>query len=61
MLILFDAQLNRIDAVQQQRQQQYQQDQADRLQPQSDVRLDTTSQEKLALSNHEYPCYLQHR
>lgn len=57
----FDTQLNSIDATQQQRQQQYQQNQADRLQPQSEVRLDTTSQEKLTLSNHEYPCYPIHQ
>nr|WP_244175349.1 ShlB/FhaC/HecB family hemolysin secretion/activation protein [Actinobacillus porcitonsillarum] len=50
-----------ISATQQQRQQHIQQAQDKILQPQSDVRLDTTNQERLTLSNHEMPCYPIHR
>ena len=53
--------LNQIDATQQQRQQHIQQAQDKILQPQSDVRLDTTNNERLTLSNHEMPCYPVHR
>ncbi len=53
--------LNQIDATQQQRQQHIQQAQDKILQPQSDVRLDTTNKERLTLSNHEMPCYPIHR
>lgn len=31
------------------------------MQSQSDVRLDTTNNERLTLSNHEMPCYSVHR
>ncbi|MGV3227577.1 ShlB/FhaC/HecB family hemolysin secretion/activation protein, partial [[Pasteurella] aerogenes] len=48
-------------ATQQQRQQHIQQAQDKILQPQSDVRLDTTNKERLTLSNHEMPCYPIHR
>ncbi|WP_303820803.1 ShlB/FhaC/HecB family hemolysin secretion/activation protein, partial [Actinobacillus minor] len=53
--------LNQIDATQQQRHQHIQQAQDKILQPQSDVRLDTTNKERLTLSNHEMPCYPIHR
>lgn len=53
--------LSQIDATQQQRQQHIQQAQDKILQPQSDVRLDTTNNERLTLSNHEMPCYPVHR
>ena len=53
--------LNQIDATQQQRQQHIQQAQDKILQPQSDVRLNTTNNERLTLSNHEMPCYPVHR
>lgn len=42
--------LTNIDTVQQQRQQQHQQAQSEKLQSETDVRLDTTFQEPLSLS-----------
>lgn len=52
-----DPQLNNIDAAQQQRQKQYQQAQADKLQTQPDIRLDSPHSESLLLSSAESPCY----
>ncbi|HDR0629959.1 ShlB/FhaC/HecB family hemolysin secretion/activation protein [Pasteurella multocida] len=52
--------LNQIDALQQQRQQQNQQVQEKILKPQADVRLETTNDERLILSNKETPCYPIH-
>lgn len=53
--------LQKIDAAQQQRQSQYQQHQAEKLQPQADVRVDTQVDEPLTLSNSEFPCYPIHQ
>ncbi|WP_373767593.1 ShlB/FhaC/HecB family hemolysin secretion/activation protein [Glaesserella sp.] len=53
--------LERLDAIEQQRQQQRQQQLEQQLQPQSDVRFDTAQTEVLSLSNHEMPCYPIHR
>lgn len=50
-----------IDSTHQQRQQQYQQAQAEKLQSEADVRLDTTTQERLALPFSESPCYPIHQ
>lgn len=55
------AELNQLDSSQTQRQQQYQQAQEKALQPQADIRLDTTSHEQLSLSNSEMPCYPIHQ
>ena len=52
-----DTQLSGIDAAQQQRQQQHQQAQAEQLQNQPDIRLDTSSSELRLLSHTESPCY----
>ncbi len=56
-----DNRLSGIDATQQQRQQQYQQHQTEKLQSQADVRLDTSANELLTLSNQESPCYPIHQ
>lgn len=56
-----DNRLSGIDATQQQRQQQYQQHQTETLQSQADVRLDTSANELLTLSNQESPCYPIHQ
>lgn len=49
--------LNQIDAIQQQRQQQLQQNQDKLQRSQADIRLNTTTQETPSLSNFEKPCY----
>ena len=56
-----DTQLSGIDAAQQQRQQQHQQAQAEQLQNQPDIRLDTSSSELRLLSHTESPCYPIHQ
>lgn len=56
-----DPQLSNIDAAQQQRQKQYQQAQADKLQTQPDIRLDSPHSESLLLSSAESPCYTIHQ
>lgn len=53
--------LNQLDAEQQQRQAQQQQAQESQLHSSAEVRVDTRPQERLALSNHEMPCYPIHR
>ncbi|OOF51056.1 peptide transporter [Rodentibacter genomosp. 1] len=52
--------LNQMDALQQQRQQQNQKEQEKTLQSQADVRLETTNDEKLSLSDKETLCYPIH-
>lgn len=55
-----DSTQQKIDVAEQQRQQQYQQHQAEKLNTKPDVRLETRIAEKLTLSNQEYPCYPIH-
>ncbi|BFU60563.1 MULTISPECIES: ShlB/FhaC/HecB family hemolysin secretion/activation protein [Rodentibacter] len=51
------SELNRLDASQQQRQQQYQQSKDQQLQRQTDVRLDTDVKEPFSFLKQESPCY----
>lgn len=53
--------LRGFDTTQQLRQQQYQQNQAEKFQPKADVRLETQITDTLTLSNHESPCYPIHQ